>query len=338
MHWVIAMTSGKKAILFGVLTGVLIASFSLMIYFGKETFLVTGKESATPTFRYHFVLIPEEMDNAYWRLVEQGARDAAKEHNIYLDYVGPKQADLTRHLRTIDMAIAGKVDGIITQGLDNQEFIELLDKAEEKHVPVVTIDSDNPESQRKAYIGTNNYYAGFLAGKALLADTRGEQRVGVVIGRRNASHQQARLQGFMDAVKSEERIHIVAVNESNITETGAVQATYDLLKEYPDLNAFYGTSALDGIGIAQVVYRVRPHSDPYIMAFDTLPETLELIEKGKIDATVVQYPYQMGYQGVEIMLKIIQGEHPDSIQHTDTEILRRNDLPSFSPVWKGGYR
>lgn len=311
----------------------------LTLYYGKETFHFQTETATTQDTEpaYHFVLIPEELDNDYWRLVEQGARDAAKFHNVYLEYLGPKQANNDEHLKTIDMAIAGLVDGVITQGLaEPEEFNPLVKKAKEKLIPVVTIDTDAPESDRAVYVGTDNYYSGFLAGKALLGDTAGEQKVAIITGRHEAPHQKLRVQGFKDAVAKEKRIEIIAVEESNITELGAVEAAHRILQQHPKTTAFYGTSALDGIGIAQVVEKLKAEEDLYIIGFDTLPETLKYMEEGTIEATVVQFPYQMGYEAVEKMILLNQGKDMEPLQHTDTKVIYRTDLPFSQASMSGG--
>ncbi len=306
-----------------------------MTYYGVNTFHVKSNPIEPQDFQYHFVLISEETNNDYWRLIESGAIDAAKKHNVYLEYLGPSHANMSEHVRIFDKAIAGKVDGIMIQGISDKEFTPLINKAREKGISIVTIDTDAPNSRREVYVGTDNYQSGYMAGQALIEDTVGEQKVGVVIGRSAASNQDLRLQGFMDAIKSESRIQIVGVKESNITKTGAVQATYDLLKEHPDITAFYGTSALDGIGITQVIRTIRPNLNPYIITFDTLPETVELLSKGEIDAIVVQYPYEMGFRAVEMLIELKDGRHPEPLQYTKTEILHQKDLSSLQNDQKG---
>ncbi len=327
----------KRLLYLVVFLAFLLAS-GCTIYFGKETFHT--HESLAQTnhqFSYHFVLIPEEVDNEYWRLIEEGAREAATIYNVNLEYLGPKQADSDELLKTIDVAIAGKIDGILTQGMKDQEFISLLNKAVGKGIPVVTVDTDTPNSERTSYIGTDNYYAGFLAGKALIADTTGEQKVAIITGRFAAANQKLRVQGFMDAVEREKRIEIVDVQESNITKIGAVKTTHQLLMKHPEVTAFYGTSALDGIGIAQVV-ESKNINNLYILAFDTLPETLKLMEKGIIDATVVQYPKQMGYKAVEALFELKQGKEREEIKHTDTTVIHKQDLPFTQATFIGGRR
>nr|WP_046174236.1 sugar-binding protein [Domibacillus indicus] len=297
----------------------------LMLYFGKETFHVSSEQRKAEEFAYHFVLIPEEVDNAYWRLVEKGARDAAKVHGVYVDYIGPKQANREEHVKTFHAAIAGRVDGIMVQGGEDPALLELLAKAKQKGIPAVTVDTDSPKSSRAAYIGTNNYYAGFLAGQALLKDTSGSQYVGIVTGRFQSANQKLRVDGFKAAVQQEKRIQIMGIEESNITKIGAVEAAYRLMKQHPGITALYGTSALDAAGIAGVATYLR-RDDMYVIGFDTLPETLALIKAEAVRASVTQNPYEMGYKAVESLVKIKNGESVEPLQHTPTRVIRKNDL------------
>ena len=61
----------------------------------------SASDEAVSTYQYHFVLVPEELDNEYWQLVQKGAADAAEVHRVYLEYLGPKQADLDDHLKPL---------------------------------------------------------------------------------------------------------------------------------------------------------------------------------------------------------------------------------------------
>jgi ribose transport system substrate-binding protein len=284
-----------------------------------------SEDRVVDMYKYHFVLVPEELDNDYWRLVEKGAQQAAKEYGVLLEYVGPKQANIDEHLKTIEMSMASKVDGILTQGLSDEQFTPLINRVVER-LPVITIDTDAANSNRMAYIGTDNYYSGFMAGKALIEDTKGQANVAIITGNFYANHQQQRVKGFQDAVKSEEGIKIITVEESGISRVRAAEKAYQILTDYPEVTAFYGTSALDAIGIAQVVEKRKPGT-VYIMGFDTLPETLDYIAEGTIKATVVQEPYEMGYRAIQMMIDLIEGKKVPPVVHTNTRIIRAADLP-----------
>lgn len=230
------------------------------------------------------------------------------------------------------MAVASKIDGILTQGLNDEEFAPAIDKAIEMGIPVITIDSDSPGSNRIAYVGTDNYAAGFQAGKALIELSRGEANVGIVTGSLKAANLKERVRGFMDAVKRESNIRILDMQDSNISRIQSAAVAYAMMNEHPKLDTFFGTSALDALGIAQMLEDAKkndaePLRKPRIIGFDDLPETIELVDKGVIDATVVQQPYQMGTVGVELMLDYLKGNRIVTVYNTDARVLRKSDLP-----------
>ncbi|MDR7001251.1 sugar-binding protein [Neobacillus niacini] len=317
----------KTAYILGILCFLISCSFA--IFYGYKIFthdLLKAKKTVEKG-RYHFVLVTEEMDNEYWRLVEKGAKAAAKQYGVDLEYVGPKQANIDEHLKTIEMAAASKVDGIMTQGLSNKQFTPLINRVVSSYgIPVITVDTDTTNSHRIAYIGTDNYHAGYLAGKALIADTKGKANVAIITGNFYANHMIQRVKGFKDAVKNVKGIHIVAIEESNISRIRAAEKAYQILQEHPEVNAFYGTSALDGISIAKVVELKKKENDIYIIGFDILPETIADIRKGTINATVVQHPYEMGYGSVKMMVELMEKKHIPPIIHTETQVIRKKDL------------
>ncbi|MCM3117339.1 sugar-binding protein [Neobacillus sp. MER 74] len=315
------------AYIFGAVFFVVSCSFA--VFYGSKvlTHDLPAEKKQSKEYDYHFVLVPEELDNEYWRLVEQGAKAAADKYGVLLEYAGPNQGNIEDHLKTIEMSAASKVDGILTQGLSDEQFTPLINRVVSSGIPVITVDTDAANSKRLAYIGTDNYYSGFLAGKALIQDTKGKANVAIITGRFYANHQKQRVKGFQDAVKGEKGIHIIDVVESEISRVQAAEKAYQIMKDHPEVNAFFGTSALDGIGIAQVVDKFVKPGKMYIVGFDTLPETLEYIRRGTINATVVQEPYEMGYRAVIMMIDHIEGKSVNPIVHTNTKILRVGDLP-----------
>lgn len=312
---------------FGILFFLVSCSFASFYGYKVLTHDLPIEKKTVTNYKYHFVLVTEELDNEYWRLVEKGAQVAAKENDVLLEYVGPKQANIEEHVKTIEMSAASKVDGIMTQGLSDEQFTPLINKVIAKGIPVITVDTDASNSNRIAYIGTDNYYSGYLAGKALIADTNGKANVAIITGSFYANHMQQRVLGFQDAVKTEKGIKILTVEESEISRVIAKEKTNQILEGYPEVNAFFGTSALDGIEIAKVIKKYNKQDQIYIIGFDTLPETLDLIRKGTIKATVVQEPFEMGYRAVKMMIDLSEGKQVPPIVHTNTQIIRKADLP-----------
>ncbi|WP_130858885.1 sugar-binding protein [Gracilibacillus phocaeensis] len=286
---------------------------------------ITEKSATTEQMpAYHFVLIGEEMDHDYWKLVGEGAQDTEEKYDVAIEYNGPRRSNPDEQLKLLDMAIKSKVDGIIVQAL-NDDFLPVIDKAVEQGIPVITIDTDAPESRRSAYIGTDNYQAGRQAGEQLLNDLSPDEKVGIITGSFTNDHHKLRVEGFRDVVE-EEGVDIVAIEESNISRTTAEGKAYSMLRDHPEITALYGTSALDGIGMVAAIESLDIQDDLYVMAFDTLEENLQLLAQEKIDVLVQQQFYNIGYTSVELMLDVMEGKDVQDTYYTPIDFLKKEDL------------
>ncbi|MCQ2500608.1 MAG: substrate-binding domain-containing protein, partial [Lachnospiraceae bacterium] len=105
----------------------------------------------------HYALITGDSNEQFWSQVYESAKERAAEEGAYVEWFGKNLAvsysvtDLTR------MAVNASVDGIILQATDNEETKELIDRAVELGISVVTVLSDCQISNRQAYVGVNNY-------------------------------------------------------------------------------------------------------------------------------------------------------------------------------------
>jgi ribose transport system substrate-binding protein len=321
----------------GFLLGIsiLIISFISTLYFGKETFHVEDREQVNgyPKDALHVVIIPEEMENEYWRHIQSGAMQFAVSNNIYLEYEGPKQADKDEQLRILDKMIDAEVDGIITQGIEGERFNHLVALAREKGIPVITIDADAPTSSRNSYVGMDNYQAGFMAGKTMIYNTTGELYVGIIAGILDSTNQKERIAGFKAAIEHEPRIQVVSIDESHLTEVGAARATYQMLKNKPNINAIFGASVLDSNGIVEGLEQMyRSNQDIYVITIDTYLHAAPLLRNNSIDGVITQDPEKMGKTALELLLAYKEGKYIEPFQYTKSRVINKEDIPEKQPM------
>jgi ribose transport system substrate-binding protein len=284
----------------------------LLVYFALTSIEIStivkgiqGKERVQRQ-THHFVLISQELENPYWKKVEEGAKDAATLYGLDMEYVGPLRSNLGEQMKLLDQAIAARVDGIIVQGLNHDLFTPLINKSVEQGIPVITIDSDAPKSRRATYVGTDNFESGKRLAHRIVEDTGGKGKIGVIIGNEDAENQRLRLEGFKYVTSKFPAMEIVEVLPSNISRIQAELQAEEMLKKHGDITIMVGMSALDALGILQAkknlgLERMR------IYGFDDLDETLRAISKGEIEATIVQKPYVMGYNAVRQLNDLYHG-------------------------------
>ncbi|WP_147803321.1 sugar-binding protein [Alkalicoccus halolimnae] len=321
----------KRNVLYSILIAAFIIAAGFSVYFYQQAQAEDAKIAARVNSgeeipQYHFTLIGEEVNHDYWRFVEEGAKTAEEDYDVFVEYKGPERSNPEEQLKLLDMAVQSKVDGIIVQAL-NEQFPPLINQAVEKGIPVITIDTNSSDNMAHTYIGTDNYMAGQLAGEALVEDTDGEAVVGVLSGSFDNSLHEQRVKGFTDIVEQEEGIEVAAVEESNISRVDVEEEAYNMLTANENITAFYGTSSYNGVGIVAAARSLEKEEDMYVITFDAIDENIELLENGGIHAIVDQQPFEMGYESVEKMLSIIEGNTVEDDYHTDVTIIRNADLP-----------
>lgn len=274
----------------------------------------------SPYSNEHLVLIAQEYGNPYWIAIEKGAKDAGKQFNIYVEYRGPIQSNMDEQLKLLEKSIAENVDGIIVQSLNNEKFTPLINKAMSKGIPVITIDTDAPSSNRLSYVGTDNYNAGQELGYRVLKETSGKGKIGVIIGDITAENQKLRLNGFKSVIEKQTNMEIIEVLSSNISRIKAGQQAEKILRNHPEITILVGTSALDAVGMLEATENLN-RIDVQIFGFDDIDDTLHAIKENKIVATVVQKPYQIGYKSVSLLNDYFKGLSIPNEAYTEITII-----------------
>jgi ribose transport system substrate-binding protein len=273
----------------------------------------------------HVVLIAQEIDNPFWRTVEMGAKEAAAQLGMKIDYIGPIRINPAEQMNLLEKSIAAKPDAIFVQGIKEPRYDLLISKAIDQGIPVITVDADEPASRRLAYVGTDNWEAGKRMGELVVKDAGGKGRIGVIIGSELADNQQLRLEGFRSVIRNTPGFEIVAVRSSNISRIQAAKQTEAMLNQYASVQTMVGFSSLDAVGIVEGL-KAANRADISVYGFDDLEETKMGIAQGAIVASIVQQPKEIGFKSVYLLAEIFKkGAIP--VQHfTTTDILDRNHL------------
>lgn len=283
---------------------VLISFFSLIVIFFGLLTNGCGKKDGAPTF----ILVPKSVGHPYWVEVERGMNAMAKELGVKAIFNGPPTGSSALQISIIEGAISSKVAGIGISPNEPDAVQAIIKNATEKEIPVITFDSDSPNSLRSYYIGTDNYKAGKILGEHFIkiAGTRG--KIAILTGGLGAMNLNERIEGFKDAIAEYPELKIVSLQANNDDESLALSQAEAILQSHPDLLAFVGVNAPAAPGAARAVKAVGKKGEVKIVGFDTVPITLDFIRQGYIQGTVGQRPYMMGYVSVKVLYDIHMGK------------------------------
>jgi ribose transport system substrate-binding protein len=277
------------------------------------------------------VLISHIKTNPYWVNIKEGAERAAKERGAVIEFLGPTTASTEEGLKLFDMATSAKVSGIITYVQEEGKYKNKINNAMEKGVPVVTIDSDEEDSKRIAYVGTDNILAGQAAGEEMIKQIGTEGKVAIVMGGKDVKNQKERVEGFTNYITSNSNLNIVDKDSSDamLLESEIITRKI-LIRNDNSINALFCTSALDGIGAAKAIKDLNDKGKVKIVCFDDLEETLNNIKNGVVTATIVQKSDEMGYKAVNIIMDKIEKKFNGSHKFlTDVVVVNQANIDTY---------
>ncbi|MBF0280787.1 MAG: substrate-binding domain-containing protein [SAR324 cluster bacterium] len=244
-----------------------------------------------------------------------GMADAAKNigEHIKVEFHGPATWDAALEAWTIMKLTDRKVDGIIVTAGDAHALDSAIDRATKAGIPVITFDSDAKDSRRLAFVGTNNYNAGYTAGLRMAKWLSGDGAIGISTFY-GPSHLEERVRGFKAGVAAvSPNTKIMVVDDEGKMEQAAPKITA-MLKANPDIKGIFASHGNPGPGAAQAVRDLGLSGKVQIMGFDFGSALVALVDQGEIRGTVGQNPYLMGYMS---MLLAYSARHPTQVQSTN---------------------
>lgn len=270
-----------------------------------------------------YVLITADTHLPYWQTMLAGLNRAASELKVRAEMDGPENYDPKAEYEAFQKAVQRKPSGILLWAVDPELMTPGIDAAVAQGIPVITVNADAPQSKRLLFVGTDNYKAGSLAGR--LAIDLIKDRGNIVVFETSApANAKLRLAGVRDAIADHDAIKISQVIDVKGDPTVVFDATKQVLDSKAPVSAFICISATAGPEVGEVVNREGMGGKVAIIAMDSDPRTVQLIQRGAVSAAVAQKPFTMAYSGVKLL---------DELHHHPPNPLSKDWAHDpFSPV------
>jgi ribose transport system substrate-binding protein len=235
----------------------------------------------------------------YWQTATTGFIEAARQAGVRSEVIGPDNYDPNGQKQELHNILAKKPTGIIVSAADPESIKPEIDAAIAQGIPVITIDTDSPNSNRLFFIGTNNYQAGTLAAQVAAKELKGKGNV-VVFTMPNQLNLEQRMHAYKDVFEKSPGIKIARVVDMKGDPRIVFDETQAILDKKEPIDGFICLEAQGGPEVATVLQNNHV-TGKVVVAFDTDEKTLEGVKRGVIAATVAQKPYTMGYIGVKML-------------------------------------
>ncbi len=266
------------------------------------------------SFGKRIALSLSDLSNPFFAALLAGARAEAELHGVELFHADARNDD-SQQLLAIQDFVGKKMDFILINPTNSQAVQPGIEIANRARIPVITVDRKEDGGKVVSHIASDNVAGGRLAGEYIARKLEG----GVIAefeGIPGTSVSYERGKGFNAVIAQHDKLKVTAREVAHFNRDNARQIMARMLAQHQTFDAVFAHNDNMILGVLDALQAADGGRRPLLVGFDAIPEVLQALREGKIDATVAQNPERMGSLAMDAAIKT----------------LRRETVPAFIPV------
>jgi ribose transport system substrate-binding protein len=255
-------------------------------------------------------MIAKSSTNPVFLSARTGAEAAAKEQSqklgipIEVVWLTPPAEDGQVQAQRIAQAVNEGASAVLISCSDAGKVTGAINDAVGRGVPVMTFDSDAPQSSRFAFYGVDDIKTGEAVMRELAPLMNGKGKVAILAGNQNAPNLRSRVAGVKQEAAKYPGITIVDTFYHIETPQDAAAEVIRVQNAYPEIT---GWAMIGGWPLfTQTLLSDLDPKKVKIVAVDALPAELAYVEKGLAPVLLAQPTYNWGYVSVQ---RIVEKVH-----------------------------
>jgi ribose transport system substrate-binding protein len=276
-------------------------------------------------------VIPKNTTHVFWKAVEAGAREGAKEAGVEMLWKGSlKEDDPAQQIQFVEQFVSEGVGGIVLAPIDDTALKRPVADAMQKGIPVVIMDSPlkgEPVKDFVSTVSTNNHRGGEMAGEQLGKLLDGKGKVVLFRFKQGSASACQREAGFLEAIKKFPDIQVIVDNRySGTTATEAQSTALKMLAKLKEADGIFCSTEMSTFGMLAALKRNNLAGSKKLVGFDMSQGLMEGLKQGEIQALVAQYPKKMGHEAVKALVAKMKGETVPTVIDTGAAVITKENL------------
>jgi ribose transport system substrate-binding protein len=290
--------------------------------------VVVSSGTAAPKTAYHIALVTGDNHDPFYVTMNDGAQAMAKQLGVKVSWQGPATFEAAPQITILDAVLASKPSFLVVAPTDVNALINPIKQFNKAKIPVMTVDTDvNAKSVRLGNITSNNRLGGALAAQFLAK--AGSKTVAYVGEQRGVFTTDQRWRGFEAAIKNAKGVKYVGPQFGADDPNTATSIVNALLARYPKLDGIFASDTAYGQGAATAVQNAGKAGKIKIVAFDAEPDEVTALNRGLIQALIVQKAYSMGQLAVKYAYNYLtKGTKPPAETNPSYVIATKQNINS----------
>lgn len=281
--------------------------------------------------RPRIALVLKTLNSPFFIDMQRGAEEAAQRLNVtLLVQAAEREVDVEKQMQIIENLVQTGVQALCVTPSGSREIVPAIAKANQAKIPVIIVDTRvDPAAAKEAgitmatFVGSDNYDGGRVAGEHLVKSSGGKARVAMLEGIPGHETGDSRLKGFRDAVKGSPGITILASQTANWERDQGFNVFQNMLQAHPDLDTLFACNDMMALGAMEAIRAAGKTGKIRVIGFDAVDDAREAIKQGTMEASVAQFPREMGRIAVESAVKAIRGEALPEATQVRIELVKK---------------
>jgi ribose transport system substrate-binding protein len=261
-----------------------------------------------------FVL--KTLNHPFFVDMRRGAQEAADRLGLTLQVqAADREIDVDKQMQIVENLIQTGIKVLCITPSGSREIVSALVKARDAGIPIIVVDTRvdakaaaDAGVQTQTFVGSDNYEGGKLAGAHAVKVTGGRARIGILEGIPGHETGDSRLRGFRDAIAGQPGMSIAASQPANWERDQGFNVFQNMLQAHADIDTVFAASDLMALGAIEAIAAAGRTGKIRVIGFDALDDAKKAIAAGTMDASVAQFPYDMGRVAIESAAKVLAGE------------------------------
>ena len=290
----------------------------------------TPESSDKPTV----ALVLKTLNHPFFVDMRRGAQEAADRLGVTLQVqAADREIDVEKQMQIIENMIQTGIKALAVTPSGSREIVSALVKAKDANIPIIVVDTRvdakaaaDAGVEPETFVGSDNYDGGRIAGEYVARTTGGKARVAILEGIPGHETGDSRLRGFREAVAGQSGITIVASQPANWERDQGFNVFQNMLQAHADIDVVFAASDLMALGAIEAIAAAGKTGKVRVVGFDALDDAKKAIAAGTMDASVAQFPSEMGRVAIESAVKVMRGEPVEPDIKVKLELITKENV------------
>ena len=290
-----------------------------------------GRGPAEPRAGPRIALVLKTPNNPFFIDMQRGAEEAARRLGVRLVVQSPeREIDVEKQMQIVENLVETGVAALCIAPASSKGIVPALAKANAARIPIVVVDDEVDAAaaaeagvRTDSYVGSDNVEGGRLAGRHLVMASGGRAKVAVLEGIPGHETGDSRLRGFHEAIEVAPGVEVVSSQTANWERDQGFTVFQNMLQAHPEIDSVFACNDMMALGAVEAIAAAGRTGKIRVIGFDAVDDARKAIEASTMDASIAQFPSEMGRLAVETAVRLVRGEKVPKDQRTKIGLVTR---------------